>query len=373
MLAIRPDLVGAERPDIPVREDAHPLSQMDLTTFGLGHLNPAGVIGQALLATADKGRAIIDSILENIVPHLRDRLQRLEARHRYAGAGGITLRPMTAKDIAAGMQLVNQAGWNQTEEDWQLFLQQSPDRCYVAVANGETIGTVTTLDHGGQVAWISMLLVDPEFRQMGIGSRLFDRALEAISEYPVIALDATPAGQGLYAQRGFEPLLTIDRLVIDRLPTLQGDLAAGIDPIVGGDWPAIAALDRPVLGADRTPVLRALWERAPGLAWRRMREERLAGYGLGRRGTRYVQVGPIVAEEGEDALSLCAACMRGLAGEAVVLDVPAFQPELRAWLERLGFVRQRTLTRMVRSSAAGRAPLGPQPDRQFAIAGPELG
>jgi creatinine amidohydrolase len=63
MLAIHPDLVGTERPDMPVRVDARPLSQADLTTFGLGHLNPAGVIGQASLATADKGRAIIDSIL----------------------------------------------------------------------------------------------------------------------------------------------------------------------------------------------------------------------------------------------------------------------------------------------------------------------
>jgi GNAT superfamily N-acetyltransferase len=331
------------------------------------------VIGHPSLATADKGRAIVASIMENIVPHLRDRLDRLRRRYRYAGPGGIALRQMTSGDIAAGMRLVGKAGWNQTEADWQLFMQLSPDRCYVAVADGRVVGTITTLDYGGQVAWISMLLVDPAFRHMGVGSRLFDRALAAVSAWPTVGLDATPFGQSLYARRGFEPLFTIDRLVTDRLPALEGDLPAGTSPIVEEDWPAITALDRPVFGADRAPVLRALWARAPELAWRQMREGRLAGFCLARHGTRYVQVGPVVTTNDEEAIALCGACMRGLGGQAVVLDVPAFQPGLRGWLERLGFSRQRSLTRMVRSSTAGRAPLGPQPESQFAIAGPELG
>jgi len=287
-------------------------------------------------------------------------------------APGVALRHMTADDIAAGMRLVEKAGWNQTEEDWHLFLRLSPDRCFVAVADGQVAGTVTTLDHEGRVAWISMLLVDPAFRHMGIGSQLFHRALDAVSSCRTIALDATPAGQGLYGRRGFEPLFEIDRLAIDRLPPLD-DLPAGVGPIAGEDWPAIAASDRPVFGADRTPVLRALWERAPQLARRRMREERLAGFCFGRHGTRYVQVGPIVAETNEDAVALCGTCMRGLAGRAIVLDVPTFQPALRTWLERLGFSRQRSLARMVLASAQGNAALASNFERQFAIAGPELG
>jgi creatinine amidohydrolase/Fe(II)-dependent formamide hydrolase-like protein/GNAT superfamily N-acetyltransferase len=374
MLAICPDLVGSQRPDMPIEEGAaHPLAQADLTTFGVGHLNPAGVIGQPSLATPDKGRAIVASVLENIVPHLKERLHRLDASRRYAGTGGIALREMTAKDIAAGMRLVQEAGWNQTEEDWQLFLQRSPARCYVAVADGRVVGTITTLDHRGQVAWMSMLLVDPEFRQMGIGSRLFDRALEAISECPVVALDATPAGQGLYAQRGFEPGFELDRLVTSQLLPLNGGPPSGVRPIAEEDWPAIAALDRPTFGADRTPVLRALWARAPQRAWAYMRERHLAGYCFGRDGSRYVQVGPVVAETSEDALALCRASMRGLTGRAVVLDVPVFQPALRAWLYSLGFARQRSLVRMTRSRTQGQATLAPQFERQCAIAGPELG
>ena len=373
MLAIRPDLVGSERPDMPVQEGAHPLVQADLTTFGLGHLNPAGVIGQSSLATPDKGQAIVASVLENIVPHLQDRLHRLDESRRYAGTGGIALRQMTADDITAGMRLVREAGWNQTKEDWQLFLRLSPGRCFVAVADGSVIGTVTTLGYGGEVAWISMLLVDPSTRRMGIGSRLFDRALDAVVGCRTIALDATPAGQGLYARRGFEPQFEIDRLVASHLPSLDGDSPSGARPIAEEDWPAITALDRPIFGADRTPVLRALWTRAPWLAWAQVREGRLSGYCLGRAGLRYIQLGPIVAETSEDALALCRASMRDLVGQAVVLDVPAFQPALRAWSKSLGFARQRSLLRMTLSGTQDQAALAPQSRRQCAIAGPELG
>jgi len=373
MLAIRPDLVGSDRTDMPVQEEAHPLGQADLTTFGLGHLNPAGVIGQSSLATPDKGQAIVASVLENIVPHLQDRLHRLDESRRYAGTGGIALRQMTADDVAAGMRLVREAGWNQTEEDWQLFLRLSPGRCFVAVADARVIGTVTSLGYEGEMAWISMLLVDPSTRRMGIGSRLFDRALDAVVGCRTIALDATPAGQGLYARRGFEPRFEIDRLVTGHLPPPDGDLPSEVKPIAEEDWPAIAALDRPIFGADRTPVLRALWARAPRLAWAQVREGRLTGYCLGRAGSRYIQLGPVVAETTEDALALCRASMHGLAWQAVVLDVPAFQPALRAWLEGVGFSRQRSLLRMALSRTQDQAALAPQLRRQCAIAGPELG
>jgi GNAT superfamily N-acetyltransferase len=288
-------------------------------------------------------------------------------------APNIALRPMTPTDLAAGMRLVNAAGWNQTEEDWQLFLRLSPGRCTVAVADDRVVGTVTTLAYVGEVAWISMLLVDPAFRQMGIGSRLFDRALDAVADCMVVALDATAAGQGLYARRGFEPRFEIDRLVTGCLPSLNDGPPPEAEPIVEEDWPAITALDRAAFGADRTPVLRALWARAPTLAWRQMRERRVAGYCLGRVGSRYVQVGPIVAETSEEAVALCGASMCGWTGQAVVLDVPAFQPALRARLEGLGFARQRSLVRMTLSRTRGHAAFGPQIERQFAIAGPELG
>ncbi|MBN1641745.1 MAG: GNAT family N-acetyltransferase [Anaerolineae bacterium] len=288
-------------------------------------------------------------------------------------APGIVLRRMTGADIAAGMRLKAAAGWNQTEADWALFLRLSPDGCTVAADGDRVVGTVTTLRYPGRLAWISMLLVEPGYRGQGIGARLFDRALCAVREWGTVALDATPAGQSLYAARGLVVCHRIDRMVIPHVPSLSANPEDGIERVREGDWPAIAALDGRAFGADRSAVLRDLWRRAPGMSWRRVRAGQLVGVALGRHGARYEQVGPLVAETVEDAVALCRASLLGLRGRPAVLDVPAYQDALREWLRELGFVRERTLARMALVPWNVAPSPGAEQALQYAIGGPELG
>ena len=99
---------------------------------------------------------------------------------------------MLERDIAAGMRLKVAAGWNQTEDDWRLFLSLHPGGCYVACDGEDVAGTVTTLRYGDEAGWIAMLLVDPATRRQGIGTRLMRRAIEGLSGCATIGLDATP-------------------------------------------------------------------------------------------------------------------------------------------------------------------------------------
>jgi creatinine amidohydrolase len=121
LLALYPDLVGPDREDSRPAEgsESFPLAQRDLNTFGVGHFNASGVIGYPSLASAEKGQALVQAVRARLVSHVRDRIRRLTEQPRYAGPGGIAVRPMSANDIAAGMRLKSEAGWNQTEADWQ--------------------------------------------------------------------------------------------------------------------------------------------------------------------------------------------------------------------------------------------------------------
>lgn len=369
MLALRPDLVRGPGDDLPeVEGGALALAQRDLTTFGAGHFNPGGAIGYPSLASEKKGRAIIASIRERLLPYVRDRVHRLRQQGRYAGSGGLATRRMEASDVPAGIRLKDQAGWNQTEEDWRLFLALSPEGCFVSVHDGRVVGTVTTLKYGSQLSWISMLLVDPEFRGIGVGTSLLRKALQSLEGCETIKLDATPAGRRLYERLGFKQEHSLRRMAIGRLPFVPAPAWPGVVPIEEGAWDGIAALDRRVFGADRVPVLRALQARLPGAAWQ-VDGGRCRGFCLGRRGTGFDQVGPVVAERVEDATALCQAALAGLVGRAVALDVPALQRDFLAWLRGLGFAEQRSFTRMCRPG--GRA-LGAL-EQQFAAGGPELG
>ena len=99
------------------------------------------------------------------------------------------------------------------------------------------------------------------------------------------------------------------------------------------------------------------------------RNDRLVGFCLGRPGSSFHQVGPVMAASQEDAGRLVRAALSALAGRPVLLDVPEARAGLRRELRRLGFEEQRPFIRMARGvSISNRAP------RQlFASAGPELG
>jgi GNAT superfamily N-acetyltransferase len=275
---------------------------------------------------------------------------------------------MCVADIADGMRLKANAGWNQTRADWQCLLMLSPTGCFVAVHNGHIVGTVATLHYGDTVAWIGMLLVDPAYRFRGIGTRLMRHAIACLSTRETIVLDATPLGQPLYERLGFRAEYGLVRVTNEAVSPPIGEMA-GVVPLSDGSFGSILALDREVFGADRGPLLRTLWRRTPEMAWQEACNRRVQGFCLGRHGSTYAQIGPLIAERTEHAVALCRAAMRYLAGHAVVVDVPASHAIFLAWLCERGFVAQRRFTRMVLGT--DHAP-GTQ-EEQFAIAGPEFG
>ena len=84
MLAIAPELVGPDRRDRPVDPNEKlPLEQRDLTMFGTGHLSPSGAIGFPSKADLKTGQASIASIRKNLLPYVRNRIERLRQNPTY--------------------------------------------------------------------------------------------------------------------------------------------------------------------------------------------------------------------------------------------------------------------------------------------------
>jgi len=290
-------------------------------------------------------------------------------RHPISESGGIAIRPMTRNDIPGGMRLSALAGWNQTEADWELFLAANAEGCFVAVHNGQPVGTVATITYAGWLAWIGLVLVDPQFRKMGIGSLLMDAALDYLKDCPSIKLDASAAGKRLYDTMSFVDEYELQRLTHGSVPVLPHTLSADIFQLTEATCERILELDRKVFGVDRRNVINALLKNAPESAFYLERKGRVCGYCLGRSGSKFHQIGPVIAENAEDAKALMQTALRKFVGRPVLLDVPSAQPELLAWLESQGFVSQRTFARMFRN---GNGSPG-IPAQYFAIAGPELG
>src|SRR5215475_4319142 len=126
---------------------------------------------------------------------------------------GIRLRRLQQSDLPAADELRQLAGWNQRPKDWRRLLSLEPDGCFVAVHNGSVVGTVTTTTYGLALAWIGMMLVHPDQRRKGVGTRLMRHAIEYLRGRGIecIKLDATPAGRPVYEKLGFISEWTLTR------------------------------------------------------------------------------------------------------------------------------------------------------------------
>ncbi len=280
---------------------------------------------------------------------------------------------MTKADIPAGMRLKEIAGWNQTSADWKRFLEASPQGCFVAEHEGRVCGTATTISFENRFAWIGMILVDPEYRNQGIGTKLLERAIEYLHDLRITAikLDATPQGKPLYEKLQFVPEYEMERWTLRRSPSEMAKRSGfgSREPLSQELLESIFEADKESFGADRSFLLKSLHSDAPEFTTGIWNARGIAGYALGRRGSFADHLGPWMARSITAAASLLETFLARSPREVVVVDCLKSNTVAGELLLSLGFSYSRPLTRMYR----GRNDHPGRPELLCAILGPEFG
>lgn len=272
----------------------------------------------------------------------------------------LAIRFLTVEDIPFADSLRAGAGWNQTEKDWKRFVELSPQGCLLAECEGRPVATATTVCYGRDVAWIGMVLVHPDFRRRGIARVLMGHCIEHLRARRVrsIKLDATPEGREVYLKLGFRDGFGISRFVREGAVTAAPKV---FDAISAEHVEKIVAMDAAAFGTERRELYQRLIGEGAGSAIGK------AGFGLKRQGSRADYIGPVVAENAEEACAIAESLAAGSA--RVYCDIPDAQEAMLRWAAGAGFSPRRQLMRMwlgenVEGAAAG---------NYRAIAAPDLG
>lgn len=266
------------------------------------------------------------------------------------------LRTLRADDVPAAFQLSAQAGWNQTEEDWRMLLELSPEGCLGIEADGNLVATTTLLCFGQRLAWIGMVLTKLDYQRQGLAKRLLEHCLELADQMGVetTKLDATDQGRSIYGNFGFHPEQEIQRWSRageGEAPPAAGGISAG-EP-----W---RFLDSLAFGADRSMMLHRLAQRHPPISIAR-------SYLFSRPGRATAYLGPCVSETAETARRLIEECVQRTKC-SWSWDLFPRNRDAVAIARDLGFSPRRHLVRMARGKQ-----LQAKENAIYAIAGFELG
>src|SRR5689334_16324027 len=276
----------------------------------------------------------------------------------------IEIRLLFESDIPAAMRLKEAAGWNQTEADWRRLLLLEPNGCFAAVRDGRLVGTTTTTIYD-ELAWIGMVLVEPQHRRHGIAAKLMNVALEYLNgKVETIKLDATALGQPVYEKFGFAVESDVERWA-GTANSMGRETRAVMDHETVRE---LLSLDRLAFNADRSELVETLIDDAcfsPVLI--RAADGALSGYALARSGSKKTYVGPVVAKDPHVIETLLDQMLSQSPGRAVYIDVNRECVVDTSFLSDRGFVKERDLIRMAKGPGLKTSSL------VVAIAGPEVG
>lgn len=272
----------------------------------------------------------------------------------------VKIRAMSRVDIADGMRLKAEAGWNQLEADLLRFFDLAVGGCFVAVKREEVVGTVTTCRFG-PIGWVAMMLVGIEHRGQGIGRILMQTAIDWLKGHEVksIRLDATPIGQPLYESLGFQVDFSLRRFAGHP----QGCRSfEEVRVATEQDRAMILSLDHQATRTNRSILFDRVFAEYPDQLITTSH-----AFATWRPGRNATQVGPCISDKAYGAL-----IRDTLIGESklylIIGDIDKSRVNANLWAESRGPTPARQLTRMTLEQKVYE-----NRDRLWISSGPEMG
>jgi len=233
-------------------------------------------------------------------------------------------------------------GWPHRPADWD-FLRQVGQGIVAVDEIGRVFGSAMWFPQGEDFATVGLVITTPRAQAHGAGRWLMQQVMERCKDRN-LALNATRAAYPLYLTLGFQQEATVftHRGNVSGVPELglpHGNLS-GLPATEIGE---ITACDSVGFGVNRSRVLAQLSEISTTCVLRR--HGAVVGYAMRRPFGGLQVVGPIVADNDDDAIQLAAWHLRTLTGHQVRIDTREESGTFADFLAQCGLaVSETTIT-----------------------------
>ena len=255
------------------------------------------------------------------------------------------LRTLTPKDIGFALEQIHREGWVQSRAVFASIVEHDPAGGLVAEEHGRPVALLTTANFGS-TGWIGHLIVLPDYRKIGLGTRMMHKAIEHLQKHgaTTIRIEADPPGMGIYERLGFE-----EEYGSLRFRATRSSRPSPAVELQEKDFSDVLAFDIKITGEDRGRYLKILHKNSQQALVTR-RDNRLTGYLLAMPTSDGANLGPFLAEDRDSAAALLDAAPDG----TTTVGLPAENQAGVALLKELGFEQRPSSIRMY---------LGPRPEQ----------
>jgi GNAT superfamily N-acetyltransferase len=269
---------------------------------------------------------------------------------------------LTSDHLPQALLLSQQMGWLYRLEDWQFA--HALGEGFALELGERLIGTAMGWHYGDAFASVGMIIVDNDFQGHGYGARLVDLLIEAAGSSSILR-NSTREGFALYQRRKFVQIGETHQHQAVPLPPSEEPLDPRVQEANPADLTFITCLDEEGVGMPRNALIGSLAQHGRLTVIRE--GDGIKGYAASRPFGKGHVIGPVVAENLDDACALVEHAIRQLPDSFVRVDT-ASDSGLSAWLSARGLEHVATEALMVR----GMAPLIPGPYKKFALCSQSL-
>ncbi|MBE6368843.1 MAG: GNAT family N-acetyltransferase [Lentisphaerae bacterium] len=337
------------------------LKQSDLNTFGMGHLNPHGIIGYPADADLSLGRRLTEHLITASIQEVEERLALLAKSPRYCGSGGLYLRQCTREDMPQLRELIARVGWNQIDRDFENFLDHG--EIWSMIHLNRPVGCGAWIKRSGDIAWIGMVITLPEWRGCGIAPQIMGKLIERSSHLKYHLLDASAMGEKVYRKMGFADMYKVTRMKLPQKLTPPKDCSLQWQQFKG------AAADLPWTD-NCDPMIDRLLQQNPETFYCGSLNGRIVAWFALRPGRKSQHMGPLYAQDHQAAASAAAYAVSVAGAGELTIDIMNYQTEFFRYLQDNGSELCRDFLRMSLPEIAAERM---QSENMFAAVGPEYG
>jgi predicted GNAT family N-acyltransferase len=240
-------------------------------------------------------------------------------------------------DVTGLIELSESVGWDYDE--YEIGTVMSSGKIFGHKNDeGKIVSSAAIIQYDNNLASIGMVIVNKNFRGLGLGKEATQKCIDFVSSDTSIMLIATEEGKPLYEKMGFRTVDCVHKYLCDNYTAVKSlnNSSVTIEDFNGINFNDILDLDKAAFGDKRSNFLHNRIKQSKQCLVVKDNKANIIGYGISILGPTNLILGPIVAPDSHTAALILDRLVSDHQGK-LRIDVPSGKEEFMLFLEQCGF------------------------------------